>query len=238
MEASSSCVLSGTRKQEREWYMPEPEASGDDLAIAEQPITVNILKKLAGTPAIPKRWKSVSDMVAAVMYGAQVGLAPLESLHRLYVIGGAVAIDSKGMNALVHAAGHVLITKELTTTNAVVIAMRRDPYTHELLNVGEFEYEWSEAEAAGLDQQETYLLYPKDMMIARAVSRATKVAFPDVTTGMLLPQEHDVNYSVVDIGDEEAATALLEATLDADVVSAKEQAHDEGYGHDDSYGSG
>jgi len=195
--------------------------SGDSLVVSDQRVSIRTLKKLIGTPSIPKRWKTVSDMIAAVMYGTELGLAPLESLQRLYIINGAVACDSKGLNALIHAAGHVLIQEEMSETRGAVVAMRRDPYTHELMEVGTFAFTMDDAERAELAGQDTYKMYPKDMLYARAVSRAGKLAFPDVTTGMLLPQELDVEYMGADINEEDAATVALEEILDAEVVEAE-----------------
>lgn len=191
----------------------------NEIALTDQRVTINTLKKLFGTPSIPDRWKTLSDMVAAVMYGTELGLAPLESLQRLYIVNGGVACDSKGLNALIHKAGHVLVQVEMSDTRGAVKAMRRDPYTQELMEVGTYEFTIEDAERAGLAQQDTYLEYPQDMLMARAISRAAKLAFPDVTTGMLLPQELDNDYMGADIGSMDGATAMLEATMEAEVVS-------------------
>ena len=177
----------------------------------------------------------MSEVVAGVMYGIELGLAPLESLQRLYLVNGAVAADSKALNALVHKAGHVLIQEEMSATRGAVKAMRRDPYTHELIEVGIYQFTMEDAERAGLAKQDTYVDYPADMLMARAVSRAAKLAFPDVTTGMLLPQELDIDYSVVDISESEAAGALLDVVLDAKEVEAETVAS-LGIGDEERYG--
>lgn len=207
--------------------MPENETS--DLALVDQKITVNTLKQFIGTPTIPRRYKSLSDCIAAVMYGKEIGLAPMESLQQLHVINGSVGLSGKALSALIHQAGHILVMDEMSAERGAVKAMRRDPFNHELIEVGMFEFTWADAEAAGLDGQDTYTMYPKDMLYWRAVSRAAKLAFPDVTTGLLLPEEIGGPYEAIPA--EDAALAVLESSL-----SAKEEAHDMGYGHDDSYG--
>jgi hypothetical protein len=199
--------------------------SNDDLALSEQRVSVNTLKKFMGTPTIPKRWKTLSDAVAGVMYGIELGLAPMEALQRLYMINGALAADGKALAALIHRAGHVLIMEEMSATRGAVKAMRRDPYNHELIEVGVFEFTWDDAVQAGLAQQDTYEEYPKDMLYWRAVSRAAKLAFPDVTTGMLMPEELTDNADVVHITEMDIAEATV-----VDVLSAKEEAIDQGYG--------
>ena len=114
--------------------------AGDELAISDQHVSVNTLRRFIGTPTIPKRWKQLSDAVAAVMYGIELGLAPMESLQRLYLINGALAADGKALAALIHKAGHVLIMDEMSAKRGAVKAMRRDPYNHELIKVVVFEF--------------------------------------------------------------------------------------------------
>lgn len=203
--------------------------SSSQIALSEQPITLTTLKKFIGTPTIPKRWKSLTDALAAVMYGKELGLAPMESLQQLHIINGSVGMSGKALSALIHANGHMLVQVDMSATRAAVKAMRRDPYDHNLIDVGEFEFTWEDAETAGLSKQDTYQDYPKDMLYWRAVSRAAKYAFPDVTTGLLLPEEIGGEYE--HIPAEDAALAVAEVVLDA-----KEEAHDVGYGHEDSYG--
>ena len=192
-----------------------------ETAIVDQAITLTTLKQFIGTPSVPARWKTLSDMVAAVLYGKELGLAPMESLQRLYIIGGGVAADGKALNALIHKAGHVLIMEEMSAKRGAVKAMRRDPFTHELIEIGVFEFTWEDAETAGLAGQDTYADYPKDMLYWRAVSRAAKLAFPDVTTGMLLPEE--LGAPLVDIPADDAAVHIVASALEGEVIETNEE---------------
>ena len=192
-----------------------------ETAIVDQAITLTTLKQFIGTPSVPARWKTLSDMVAAVLYGKELGLAPMESLQRLYIIGGGVAADGKALNALIHRAGHVLIMEEMSAKRGAVKAMRRDPFTHELIEIGVFEFTWEDAETAGLAGQDTYADYPKDMLYWRAVSRAAKLAFPDVTTGMLLPEE--LGAPLVDIPADDAAVHIVASALEGEVIETNEE---------------
>lgn len=187
-----------------------------EVALSEQDITLTTLKKFIGTPTIPRRWKSLTEALAAVMYGRELGLAPMESLQQLYIVGGSVAMSGKALSALIHQAGHQLVWQEMTEETARVKAMRRQP-DGTLMDVGEFEFTWDDAVKAGLDEQETYTLYPKDMLVWRAVSRAAKYAFPDVTTGMLLPEE--VGGPYINVPAEDAAMAVVAVALDAEEVT-------------------
>ena len=190
----------------------------NEVAITGQPITITTLKKFMGTPSIPKRWKTMSEIIAGIKYGEEIGLLPMTSLQVLYVVGGGVAMMGKAMAALITARGHVLIVDEMSDKRGAVKAMRRDPYTHELLEVGIFEFTWADAEAAGLDKEDTYQDYPKDMLYWRAVSRCAKFGFPEVITGILLPEEIGGDFAVINA--EEAALAHLDAVLDIEEVEA------------------
>ncbi len=196
--------------------MPDTEVASNDLAISGQAITPNTLKKFMGTPAIPSRWKTMSQIIAGIKYGEEVGLLPMTSLQVLYVVSGGVAMMGKAMAALITAHEHVLIVDEMSATRGAVTAMRRDPYTHELMDVGTFEFTWEDAEAAGLDKEDTYNDYPKDMLYWRAVSRCAKFAFPEVITGYLLPEEIGADFA--HIPAEEAALAHLDAVLDVEEI--------------------
>ncbi len=193
-----------------------------EVALVDQAITLNTLKQFIGTPSVPKRWKTLSDMVAAVLYGKELGLAPMEALQRLYVIDGNVAADGKALNALIHRAGHVLIMDEMTTTRGAVKAMRRDPFTNELMEIGVFEFTMEDAERAGLAGQDTYQDYPQDMLYWRAVSRAAKLAFPDVTTGMLLPQEYS-DTPLLDISADDEAVHTVASILEGEIIETNEE---------------
>ncbi len=192
-----------------------------EVALVDQAITLTTLKQFIGTPSVPKRWKTLSDMVAAVLYGKELGLAPMESLQRLYVIDGNVAADGKALNALIHRAGHILVMDEMSATRGAVQAMRRDPYTHDLIEIGVFEFTMEDAERAGLAGQDTYEDYPQDMLYWRAVSRAAKLAFPDVTTGMLTPEE--LGAPLVHIPADDAAVHTVASILEGEVIDMNEE---------------
>ena len=192
--------------------------ANDEVPLRDRTISVKTLQTLMNTPAIPDRWETVPEMVAAVLYGRELGLSEMESLYRLYAVNGGIACDSKGLSALIHAAGHYLIFTEMSDKKAEVKAMRALP-NGEYVEAGVFAFTWEDAEQAGLTKQGTYQDYPADMLVARAVSRAAKLAFPDVTTGLLLP--HEVGGGDAYIEAEVGAAALMEVTMEA-VEVAKE----------------
>lgn len=188
-----------------------------DIAISEMPFTAQTLRKVVGTPTIPARWKTEGDAMAGVLYGRELGLAPMTSLQLLHIINGRVGMEGKALLALIQSRGHLVIPVEMTPDVVRLKAMRRMP-DGTMMDSGEYEFTWEDAERAGLSEQDTYKLYPVDMLYWRAVSRAAKFAFSDVTTGLLLPEEIGVTVEVEDV---EAAHALVAVALDAEDVTVQ-----------------
>ena len=59
------------------------------------------------------------------------------------------------------------------------------------------------------------------MLYWRAVSRAAKLAFPDVTTGMLLPEE--LGAPLVVIPADDAAVHTVASMLEGEVIETNEE---------------
>jgi len=190
------------------------------VEIARQPVTDRALRKLMDTPQIPNRYKTMSQLIATIWSGREMGILPMTAIREMHTINGQVGLSAKMQHALIHRAGHVLVVEEMTNEKATVNAMRRDPYTHELMPVGSFSYTWDDAIKAGNDMSDTYQSFPSDMLMNRAITRAAKFAFSDVMAGFYLPEElgEDPQFEHVDLTDMDEAVALLEDTLDADVV--------------------
>jgi hypothetical protein len=178
-----------------------------ELAISDQAITVKALSKMLDTPAIPNRWETVPQAIAGVKTGQELGIMPMHSLAELYIINGKVAMSGKAQLALILRAGHMLVTTEMSPTRGAVTAKRRDPYTAELVDVGEYEFTWEDAERAHLAGLDTYQDYPADMLLWRAIGRASKFAFSDVCMGLMLPSELGLDPALdaadTEIGEEE-----------------------------------
>ena len=64
-----------------------------EVALKDQELTVTTLGHLIDTPAIPDRWESVPDALAAIFVGRELGLGPMMSLTQLYIVDGQVALD-------------------------------------------------------------------------------------------------------------------------------------------------
>ncbi len=186
------------------------------VPIQEAPITVKTLSSLLGSPTVPARYEAVADMVATVLVGRELGLAPMSALNNLFVVNGQVGMNGKAMLALVHRAGHRIDTK-ISTDGAESTAWRRDPLTDELIEVGTFTFTMEDAKRAKLADQGTYKQFPQIMLGWRAVSLAVRFAFSDVITGVLLPEEIGIEAEVEELPD---AVLVTDLDDDSEVVEA------------------
>src|SRR5262245_26437018 len=82
---------------------------------------------IANTDFVPKQLRGNQPAIlAAILYGNEVGLDPMTSLQLVAVIDGRPTLAAEGMRALILAAGHELWVEESTTSRAVVAGRRRD----------------------------------------------------------------------------------------------------------------
>ena len=213
------------------------DTTNDKLSIPliDTPITMRTLQTLIQTPTVPRRYtqspSGVQDMYAAILVGREVGIAPMEAIQNIYLINGSVSMSGKLMVALIYRAGHLMKVK-FGAKKVTVECFRRDPYTHELVAVGETEFGEADAVAASLDQKDTYRQYPRLMWAWRAITFAGRLFYGDVLSGIgYTPEELEVSdvvepidVDVIDVEVEgkslemENGTAMLVDELDAEVI--------------------
>ena len=146
------------------------------------------------TPAMPSRYGGkVNDLFAAVMVGREIGIPPMMAINELYLVDGKVDMSGKLMSHLVHRRGHQLRIR-ITPKGTTVEAWRRDPWTHELDNVGEFSFTDTDAKKAGLDKKAAWVNYPTMMRTWRAITFCCRTVFADCLgpSGGHIPEEHDL----------------------------------------------
>ncbi len=204
------------------------------IDIREMPITMKTLELLSRGPTVPKRYQDKPyDMMAAVLVGRELGVAPMEAINSLYLVDGQVSMTGKLMSSLIHRAGHQLRV-DIKKDRSTVTCLRRDPFSHELDEVGTITFTKEDAARAGLEEKPTYVAYPTIMWTWRAISQACRIYFADVLSGIVyVPEEVNIEAPIEAIpldddlevtidGDQidtENAVAEVMNTLDADVVS-------------------
>ena len=185
--------------------------------------------QIASTEFVPKDLRNRPEAVlAAQLYGREVGVGPMNALNKIHVIDGRPTMSAELMRALVAREGHTIRPKVYTSARCVLVGVRADDPDHEV----EVEWTVADAQAAELvgkncdpatnthDSREvtksgrngTYTKvecgckdnwrkHPKAMLLARATSDLCRLLFPDVLAGISYTPD-EIGGHVVDITDD------------------------------------
>lgn len=147
--------------------------------------------ELAASNLVPKSYAGKPlDILVAIQWGNEIGLAPMQALQNISVINGKPSVYGDAAMALVQASpvceGVEEFFEDEGTPNpvAVCIAHRkgRKPVT------ARFSVE--DAKRAGLwNKQGPWTQYPKRMLQMRARGFALRDAFPDALKGLITTEE-------------------------------------------------
>jgi hypothetical protein len=148
-------------------------------------------EELASSSLVPKAYVSKpQDILVAMQWGAEIGLAPMQALQNIAVINGKPSVYGDAAMALVQASPHCEDIEEYfegegtPNPTAVCVAKRRGRKPV----VAKFSVE--DAKRAGLwGKQGPWQAYPKRMMQMRARGFALRDAFPDALKGLITVEE-------------------------------------------------
>lgn len=132
--------------------------------------------------------KDSADALWIVMTGHGLGIDPIASLRGINVIQGKPELSADMMMAvaLKHPECKMFRTMEMTDERAVVEVQRRG-----WPDSVKYDYTFEEAQAAGLTNKQNWRKHRRDMLKARAISRAARAAFPDALMGVYVEGELD-----------------------------------------------
>jgi hypothetical protein len=128
--------------------------------------------------------------LAAVQYGAEVGLPPMQAINSLYPMNGKIALPSQTEMSLVWPSG-LLESYEygwrddpkLGRTAWVKMKRRGCP------TVFEREFSYQDAKVAGYLSKATYKEHLDAMLVTKAITRCVSLVFPDVVRGIVSEAE-------------------------------------------------
>lgn len=167
-------------------------------------IAYELAEKMCGTALVPQIYRGKpEDGTAAILYGAELGLNPIQSLQQIFVVHGTPSIYARTMVALVKVKGYLIETVE--STNEQVTVRGTNPRT------GVFEEStWTidRAAQAGyvptVDEKtgkfatnangklignEKYLKDPQAMLYAKAAAEVCRKIAPEVLLGISRTRE-------------------------------------------------
>lgn len=163
-----------------------PPRGTDSWVQLKDPAT-KLAAEIADTDFVPRGLRNNPPAIlAAILFGAEIGLPPMQALSRISVIDGRPSVAAETQRGLIFAAGHELWLVEATTTR-VTMAGRRRGSTH----VSEVTWTMDDAKRAGLAAKPSWRSYPRPMLIARASAELARLVFPDVIGGMSALEELD-----------------------------------------------
>jgi hypothetical protein len=202
-----------------------------------------LAKAMCSTQMVPDRFKGKAhDGAAAILYGAEIGLNPIQSLQRIVPIHGMPTMEARTMVALLQARGYKVKVKRdeqnrLMQSDESVTVWGRD------LDGEEYESTWTIGRAVkaryvpqidektgkyrtnangNLIGNEKYLTDPQAMLKAKAQSEVCRDMAPEVLLG--------ISYSREDLESEEPFTAPAAASSNGqagDAITAEEILADE-----------
>ena len=145
-----------------------------------------IAEALASSDLVPRDYKGKpANILVAMQMGAELGLAPMQSVQGIAVIGGRPAAFSDTQLALVRASGLLENINEFAEGGVATCEVTRKGETP---TVRTFSIE--DAKVAGIwGRPGPWSQYPKRMLQMRARAFALRDTFPDVLKGLHVAEE-------------------------------------------------
>lgn len=131
---------------------------------------------------------AVATATAAVLYGAGLGLDPLQALSSIHVVKGKPGLYAETMVALLKGAGHETWVEDESDHRVRVAGRRRGS---DIIERAEFTIERA-TKAGYVGQNAKYKTDPRAMLYARAISILCRRLAPEVLKGVASVEEtHD-----------------------------------------------
>ncbi len=146
---------------------------------------------LAKSSMVPDAYRGKpGDIVAAVIMGAEVGLAPMAAMQNIAVINGKPCLFGDALLAVVLASGHCENIEERDPVQALAAKEGRCVVTRRGMAPHEVRFSLDDAQRAGLaGKSGPWKQYPGRMLMMRARAFALRDRFADVLRGFASAEE-------------------------------------------------
>lgn len=189
-----------------------PRVSMGFMTPANLSEAMEMAKILADSSIVPKDFiGKPGNVLIAVQWGIELGLAPLQAMQSIAVINGRPAIWGDAMLALVQGSGRLeSIDEEITDDGQVATCtIRRRGQAKPVVR----QFTMDEAKKAGLaGKAGPWQQYPRRMLQLRARGFALRDAFADVLRGVAIAEEA------------RDTPAMRDVTPDGEMIEAPESA--------------
>lgn len=144
--------------------------------------SLEFAKVLVSTSMVPAHFKKPEEVVAAVLYGQELGFSPMQALQAVIVIQGKPSLETNAIKALILQSGGHLETVEWTDKKCKLRGVR-GKWKEEV------EYTIEDATLAGLAAKDNWKKMPKAMLYARCVSILGRNMWADLLKGFFGREE-------------------------------------------------
>jgi hypothetical protein len=192
------------------------------------PNVIDLAKNIHNTDFVPTKMRGNAPAVAAcILTGREIGIGPMESLQKIFLIEGKPALSAELMRSQVLKNGHSIKFTTLTDTRVTIEGKRagEDNWTAVTWTI-------AEAQRAGVASKDVWKKYPRNMLSARATSELCRLIFPDALGGISYTPEEIENEdaeagsgAVVRVSNRvqrAKAPDPVEPSFDADIVESDE----------------
>ena len=164
----------------------QSDAIGQLMAHAQAMTTAKQLADaLCDTDLVPAIYKGKpGNGAAAILYGAEIGLNPIQSLQQIFVVHGAPAIYARTAVALVKRHGIRVQTVASSSDSVTVSACNPETGETEVST-----WDLDRASTAGYTANKKYQTDPQAMLYAKAAMEVCRKIAPDVLLGIAYARE-------------------------------------------------
>jgi hypothetical protein len=173
-------------------------------------------RRLAKMQIAGKYREKPEDALGAILYGAELGLNPIQSLQQVFTVHGTPSIYTRTMVALLKRKGFKFRTVECTDESVTVTAAAPDGSTESSTwtisraitagYVPEWDdrtNDWKKNQYGKLDGNMKYLTDPQTMLWAKAAAEVSRRIAPDVLLGIAYTAEDlESDRDLVRVGSE------------------------------------
>lgn len=167
--------------------MPTVQAGALDSLqqqVAAMDAASRLASALCSTAMVPKQYQGKpDDGAAAILYGAELGMNPIQSLQNVMVINGKPGVEARTMVALLKTKGYRVETVEQSDTKVTVRGVAPDG--HEETSTWTID----RAAQAGYTSNALYKKIPAQMLWAKAATEVCRKIAPDVLLGIAYSTE-------------------------------------------------
>ncbi|MGA6208106.1 hypothetical protein ACPESR_25465 [Nocardia testacea] len=166
-------------------------------------IAIDYADQVCRSAGVPDRFRGkTTDSAVAILYGADLGLSPLQSLQQIYTKYGQPAVYARTMQAILETHGYrfekILDTDEAVTVKLTAPDGRTEENTWDWVRAEKAGYtprrdddtgDWARTEDGQVIGNDTYLTDPRAMYWAKAVSVLSRHLAPHLLLGMPYTRE-------------------------------------------------